>query len=468
MFSTAIYRDRRAELLSKCSTGLLLFMGNEESPMNYQHNTYPFRQDSNFLYYFGLDQPNLLAIIDTEAGTITIYGNELSMDDIVWTGPQTSIATLAQAVGVEQTAPLSEVALALDRARQADRPIHYLPPYRAINQIKLQQWLDVPIDQLEAHASEALIEAVIEQRACKGAIEIAEMERALQTTAEMHLWAMRRGEPGIKESVLSGGIQSLAIAAGGALAYPAIVTVNGQTLHNHYHGNTLQSGQLVLGDFGAETDHHYAADITRTFPVDGVFTEQQKAIYQIVLDAEVGVIEALAPGVNYLDMHLLAARIIVEGLQGLGLMKGAADAAVAAGAHALFFPHGLGHLIGLDVHDMEDLGEDRVGYGLQMQRSTQFGLNALRLARQLKPGFVLTVEPGIYFIPELIEQWQSEGLHQAFINYAALSAYSDFGGIRIEDNVLITTNGARVLGPAIPKTIEEVEAACQQNESVVN
>jgi Xaa-Pro aminopeptidase len=284
------------------------------------------------------------------------------------------------------------------------------------------------------------------------------MEKAVTISGQMHIAAMRGAMVGIKEAQLAGIVEGIAIGAGGDLAYPAILTVNGQTLHNHYHGNTLQSGQLILGDFGAETAMHYAGDITRTFPVDKQFTEQQKHIYQLVLQAEMAAIEALKPGVPYRDIHLMAARIMADGLKDLGLMKGDMEAAVAEGAHALFFPHGLGHMLGLDVHDMEDLGEDYVGYTDQIKRSEQFGLRSLRLGRELEAGFVLTVEPGLYFIPELIDQWQAAGKHKDFINYDKVADYRDFSGVRIEDNVLITEDGYRVLGEPIPKTVAEVEA----------
>lgn len=461
MFSTATYRQRRDQLIQHLSSGLLLLMGNEESPMNYTDNIYHFRQDSSFLYYFGLDQANLNALIDVDSGACIVFGNELSIDDIVWTGPQPTLRDQAAQVGVNKTEAANEVMKHLAEAQKAGRPIHYLPPYRAKNKVKLHQWLGIPLAQVSAKASKELIHAVIAQRSIKSAEEIVEIEKALDTTAAMHLAAMAGAKPGIVEAELTGQVQGLAVGGGGDLAYPIILTVNGQTLHNHYHGNTLQSGQLVLGDFGAETAMHYAADITRTFPVDRQFTQQQKEIYQIVLDAETKVIEQLSPKHTYLDMHLLAARIITDGLKALGLMKGDTDAAVAAGAHALFFPHGLGHMMGLDVHDMEDLGEDWVGYNDQIQRSQQFGLKSLRLAKQLEAGHVLTVEPGIYFIPELIDRWQAEGQNADFINFAALEAYRNFGGIRIEDDVLITQDGANVLGTAIPKTIAEVEAIRQ-------
>ena len=291
----------------------------------------------------------------------------------------------------------------------------------------------------------------------KDAEEIEQIEKAVTISGNMHVATMMAAKAGMKEAELAGIAEGIAVSGGGHLAYPIILTINGQTLHNHYHGNTLQSGQLVLGDFGAETSMHYAGDITRTYPVDKTFTTQQKEIYQIVLNALESSIAALKPGVRYLDVHLAAARIIAAGLKDLGLMKGDIDEAVAQGAHAMFFPHGLGHMLGLDVHDMEDLGEDLVGYTEELKRSTQFGLKSLRLARALQAGFVLTVEPGCYFIPELIDQWQADGKFTDFINYDQLEKYRSFSGVRIEDNVLVTENGSRILGEPIPKTIEAVE-----------
>jgi Xaa-Pro aminopeptidase len=229
-------------------------------------------------------------------------------------------------------------------------------------------------------------------------------------------------------------------------------------LHNHYHGNILQEGQLVLGDFGAQNGMCYAGDITRTCPVSPTFTEVQKSIYEIVLKAEVDSIKACKAGVKYKDIHLDAAKIIASGLKEMGLMKGNVEEAVAQGAHALFFPHGLGHHIGLDVHDMEDLGEQHIGYDAETQRSDQFGTKYLRLGKRLETGNVITVEPGIYFIPELIDKWKGDGMHTDYINYDALNAFRDFGGIRIEDNILINETNSTILGDPIPKTVTEIES----------
>jgi Xaa-Pro aminopeptidase len=458
MLSKGLYLQRRKQLMEQIGEGLIVLMGNEEVGMNYAANTYPFRQDSSFLYFVGLNQPNLTAIIDVEAYKTHLFGNDFIMEDIIWMGEQSSIKELAAQVGIHNCADHQQVAAVIQQAKQANRTIHFLPPYRLRNAQKLSAWLDIPLDTIDSHVSQKLVKAVIAQRSVKTAEEIAEMEKALNYSKIIHETLMQRAKAGMKEAALAGMAQGIALAMEGNLAYPPIVTVHGQTLHNHYYGNTLQSGQLLLVDVGADVASHYASDITRTFPVDTTFSNQQKEIYEIVLQANTAVIAQLKPNVAYRDMHFLAAKIIVEGLTALGLMKGNADEAVAAGAHALFMPHGLGHLIGLDVHDMEDLGEDYVGYDANQQRSEQFGTAYLRLAKKMLSGYTLTVEPGIYFIPQLINQFQQERKFTNFIEYAKLDKYQTFGGIRIEDNVLITNDGCRVLGEPIAKTVAEIEA----------
>jgi len=458
MFPKKIYTKRRKTLQQQIKSGLILLMGNELSSMNYTDNTYHFRQDSNFLYYIGLDLPSLTAIIDVDNKETILFGTELTIDDIIWTGPQPSLKSLATKSGIKKVVAPSKIAGIIKAAKKSGRAIHFLPPYRPENKIKLSEWMGLPINGLSCVSCVPLIKAVVAQASIKGKEEIVEMEKALAITADMHLTAMRTAKAGITEAEVTGKVHGIAISAGGNLAYPIILTVNGQTLHNHYHGNILKKGQLLLGDFGAETAMHYAGDITRTFPIAKKFTKKQKAIYEIVLDMELSAIAACKPGVLYKDVHLMAATILVKGMQELGLMKGDVKTAVAAGVHALFFPHGLGHAIGLDVHDMEDLGEDLVGYTEEVQRSSQFGLRSLRFGKALEAGNVITVEPGIYFIPELIDKWESEGKFKHFINYKKLKAYRDFGGIRIEDNILITANGSKVLGPPIPKTVAEIEA----------
>lgn len=458
MFPPSTYHARRERLKRDLKSGIALFLGNNELGMNYAGNTYHFRQDSNFLYFFGLDQPGLAAVIDVDNDREIIFGDDLSLEDVVWMGALPRLKTLAEQVQVREVLPARRLTAFLKKARRAGQTIHFLPPYRHDNMLLLKNSLNIPIARQKAVASEAFIRAVVAQRAHKSADEVAQMERALNVTGHMHVAAMREALPGQVEAELAGLVQGMAVSFGGNLSYPVILTVNGHILHNHDHSNILQRGQMVLGDFGAETAMHYAGDITRTFPVDRRFTPKQREIYEIVLDAEVSAIASLKPGMLYRDVHLAAARRMAEGLKALGLMQGNLDEAVAQGAHALFFPHGLGHMIGLDVHDMEDLGENYVGYSDAVTRSTQFGTAYLRLARALEPGFVLTVEPGIYFIPQLIDQWRRKNLFAEFINYPAVAKYRNFGGIRIEDNVLITENGHRVLGDPIPKTVEAVEA----------
>ncbi len=463
MFHTETYVRRRQQLQQSLQSGIILFLGNEDSPMSYQDNAYPFRQDSTFLYYFGLDLQHLAAIIDLDEGTTIIFGDELSMDYIVWMGAQPTIAELAAKAGVRETKPYHAIEQTLQVTRSLGRAVHYLPPYRAENRIRLSQWLNLPTDELENYISGDLIKAIVQQRSIKSTEEVIEMEKAVNISKIMHHTVMQKAKAGLKEYDLRGTLEGIAISKGGYPAYPTILTVNGQTLHNHFYYNTLQSGQLVLGDFGAATARHYTSDITRTFPVNKTFTTQQKEIYNLVLQAERAAIALIQPGYRYIDIHLEIAKIIAEGLVNVGLMQGDVDEAVAQGAHALFFPHGLGHMLGLDVHDMEDLGEEHVGYGDELQRSTQFGLKSLRLARTLQPGFVLTVEPGIYFIPQLMDLWESEGKCKDFINYNKLKAYRDFGGIRIEDNVVVTENSGRILGEPIAKTVAEVEAMRSAN-----
>ena len=463
MFSKDTYFHRRQQLMSDINDGgLILLLGNEESTKNYKDNTYRFRQDSNFLYFLGWDQPHLAAVLDPLSGQTTLFGDDFSIDQVIWMGPHTSMQEMAERVGVEQTAAYHKLAEILVDAGRSGRKVHYLPPYRSGNLLKLSRWLGRSPEEIEQGASVPLIKSIVQQASYKTPEEIVEIEQAITISGQMHIAAMRSARPGIKEAELAGIVEGIAIGAGGDVAYPVILTINGQTLHNHYHGNALQAGQLVLGDFGAETAMYYAGDITRTFPVSPTFSTRQREIYELVLQAEVACIEALKPGIPYRDIHLQAARIMANGLKDLGLMQGDMEAAVAEGAHALFFPHGLGHMLGLDVHDMEDLGEDYVGYTEAIKRSEQFGLRSLRLGRELEPGFVLTVEPGLYFIPELIDQWRQAGKFNNYINYDQVAEYRDFSGIRIEDDVLITESGHRILGKPIPKTVAEVEALRQK------
>jgi len=462
MFPTETYRKRRQDLMDSVSSGLILLMGNEESAMNYTANVYPFRQDSSFLYFVGIDQPGLALIMDLDAGRTILFGTEITMDDIVWTGPQPSLADRAARSGITETKPYQELPALLAEANAGGRFVHILPPYRPENKVKLSAWLNVSFRQLHKLPSAALIKAVVALRSVKEPAEIQQMEHAVDISRAMHIAAMEQARPGMRESQLVGIVQGIATASGNGTAYPVIMTTQGQVLHNHHHHRILQSGQLVLGDFGGATNMHYAGDITRTFPVDPTFSTRQKDIYEAVLGAQMEVIEAIKPGMYNRDLHKMAALSMAKSLKDLGLMKGDMEEAVEVGAAYLFFPHGLGHMIGLDVHDMEDLGEHYVGYADELTRSDMFGIKALRLGRKLQPGFVITVEPGLYFIPELIDQWAADHKHEDFINYQALAAFRDFSGVRIEDDILVTETGYRVLGEPIPKTVREVESIRQQ------
>ncbi|MCU4164133.1 aminopeptidase P family protein [Carboxylicivirga caseinilyticus] len=456
MFKKETYINRRQQLAKDVDKGIILFIGNSESPMNYADNTYHFRQDSSFLYFFGLDHPDLVAIIDTESNETTVYGNDYTIDDIVWMGNQPTIASRAQQCGVSKSATLNQLSLDLQEAQSKGRQIHFLPLYRAESKIKLFQWLGIRPDQLKEQASLELIHAVIKQRNYKTDEEIVEIEKAVNTTVDMHLAAMRMARPGIREAEIAAEVERIALAAGGHIAFPVIGTINGQTLHNHYHGNTLHEGGMFLLDAGAETAMGYAGDMSSTFPINKTFSNQQKEIYQVALNAHNRAIELLQPGVAFKDIYFESAREIMRGMKDLGFVKGDIDEGIAEGAHAMFFPCGLGHMMGLDVHDMEDLGEQYVGYHNEA-KSTQFGLKSLRLGRKLEPGFVLTIEPGIYFIPQLIDLWKNEKRFQKYLNFTKLEQYKNFGGCRNEEDFLITESGARLLGKPLPKSIEDVE-----------
>ena len=455
MFKAQTYMDRRSRLGTRLGAGLLLFLGNDESPMNYADNTYPFRQDSSFLYFFGIDRPGCAALMDLDQGRTVVFGDDATLDDIVWTGLQPTLAERAAEAGITETAPLSELAARLGQAK--GRPVQFLPPYRPGQRLQLQRLLSLPPDQQDAAVSLPFLRAVVDLRAVKSEEEIAEIEQAVDTSVDMHLAAMRAARPGVTEAAVMARVTEAALASGGSLAFPVIATVHGETLHNHHYGNILEPGQMFLLDAGAESPAHYAGDLTSTCPVGRTFTPRQREVYEVVLGAHLHALGLVKPGVPYRDVHRSACRCLVEGLKVLGLMKGDPDEAVAQGAHAMFFPCGLGHMMGLDVHDMENLGEVWVGYEGQ-PKSTQFGLKSLRLARPLQPGFVLTVEPGVYFIPELMRRWKAEGRFTAFIDYPKLESYAGFGGIRIEEDVLVTPDGHRILGKWRPRTPEEIAA----------
>ncbi|HOP14105.1 aminopeptidase P family protein [Lentimicrobium sp.] len=458
MFAPGTYAGRREALRREIKSGIAVFPGNTEAAFNYPANTYHFRQDSTFSYFFGLNQPDLAGIIDFDSGVELLFGNDVDMDDIIWMGPQPSMADRGKLAGIDRTAPLQGFGDYIAEALKKGRKVHFLPPYRGETRIQLWTLLGIPVAEQKAAASVELIKAVVKLRSIKSAEEIAEIEKMVDVAYLMHTTAMKMAHPGIVEQKIAGTIEGIALANAGPVSFPVILSVNGQTLHNHYHGNTLSEGRMMVVDAGCESEESlYSSDITRTVPVGGKFSERQRGIYEIVLNANLNAIAAIKPGIPYREVHLLAAKTIADGLKALGLMKGDTQAAVEAGAHALFFPHGLGHMMGMDVHDMENLGENYVGYDEEITRASQFGTAFLRLGRRLQQGFVLTVEPGIYFIPALIDQWKAEGKFTEFINYEKVETYKDFGGIRIEDDVLVTETGNRVLGRPIPKTVAEIE-----------
>lgn len=457
MFSIDVYKERRNKLKKAVGSGLILFLGNEEVGMNYADNVYHFRQDSSFLYFFGLDKPGLAAIINIDEDIEIIIGNESTIDDIVWMGTQPSITEIALQTGISKVASSNSLGTLIKKSLSSGQTVHYLPPYRSDAVIKLSDVLEISTTKVKEGASVKLIKAVIAQRAYKSTFEVAEIDKAVNISNEMHLAAIHYSRENVTEKYVAGIIEGLALSAGGNLAYPVIYTVNGQTLHNHPTSQTLKSGQLVLCDCGAETAMHYAGDLTRTFPVDQKFSSLQKEVYEIVLKAEQASANALKPGIRFLDIHKLACEHLVDGLKQLGLMKGDVKDAVNEGAHTLFFQCGLGHMMGLDVHDMEDLGEQYVGYSEGMIKSKEFGLKSLRLGRELEAGFVLTVEPGLYFIPELMDMWQAKGKLKDYINYDKLAAFRNFGGARVEENFLITESGYQLLGDPLIKSVSDIE-----------
>ena len=460
MFAASVYSDRRNRLARAVGSGAILFVGSAEASMNFPDNWYPFRQDSSFLYYWGHALPHLAGLIDTDEGRHILFADSPTVDHIIWSGPQPGAAALAEGVGATEVRPPAALEDTVRRLISSGRRVHFEPPYRQDAQAKLESLLHLGAGTAALHASGSLSRAVITQRSVKEAREIDEIESALSVSYDMHVAAMRLARPGRFEREIAGHVEGIAIAGGGRLAFPCIFSKRGEILHNHSYGNQLQAGDLVVHDSGASSALQYASDITRTIPVSGTFSTRQRSIYECVLRAQLAAIAAMKPGVSFRDVHMIAARSIAKDLNDLGLMRGDVDEAVAAGAHALFFPHGLGHMMGLDVHDLEGLGEDLVGYDNTVQRASQFGLAYLRFAKALAPGYVITVEPGCYFVGALIDQWRAERRHEAFINYGALGAWRSFGGVRIEDDVLVSGDGARVLGKPIPKTAAEVEAAC--------
>ena len=455
MFAKEIYRHRRDVLKKTAGSGVLLFLGNDECGMNYEGNTYDFRQDSTFLYYFGLAYSGLTAVINVDEDDTVIFGDEISLDHIVWMGAQPTLKEKSESVGVQTTLPAARLPGYLNAAAKKGQAIRFLPAYRAEHSLKLQQWLSIP--PAAQKPSLEFIKAVVNMRIYKSAEEVDEIEKACNITANMHIAAIKSLRAGMRECEAAGIAAQTALAAGARLSFPTIATVNGQILHNHYHGNTVKENDMLLVDAGAETEMGYAGDMSSTIPAGKKFTARQKEVYDIQVASHLAAVEALRPGVRFEDIYDLSAKVICEGMKALGLMKGSSDEAVRLGAHAMFFPCGLGHMMGLDVHDMENLGEEWVGYDGE-PKSVQFGRKSLRLARRLEPGFVLTIEPGVYFIPELIDRWKSEKKFADFICYDRLEAYRSFGGLRNEEDYLITEAGARRLGKKIPLTAAEVEA----------
>lgn len=461
MFPAKTYIQRRQALTKAIPSGIMLFLGNEESPMNYADNTFHFRQDSTFLYFFGMDYAGLAAVIDVDNNHEILFGNDLTVEDIVWMGTQPTLLDRGQAFGISDIRPYGQLKDYLDQAGKKGRPVHFLPPYRPENKIKLMNLLGINPFEAGKKASVEMVKGVVNLRNHKTEEELTEIEKAVNISVDMHITAMKMAQPGMSEAKLAAAVTEVALANGGQLSFPVIMTINGQTLHNHYHGNILKPGQMVLCDCGAETEMHYSGDLSSTFPVDKKFSGRQKEVYQLCYLAHQAALDTLAPGRPFREAHYAACRTIINGMKDIGLMKGDTEEALAAGAHALFFPCGTGHMMGLDVHDMEDLGEVWVGYGGE-PKSTQFGLKSLRLARTMEPGFVATIEPGIYFIPELIDLWQKEGRNSNFLNFEKIGHFKDFSGVRNEEDIVITADGYRILGKPKPKSIEEVEALRHQ------
>lgn len=458
MFDAQTYAERRRKLKQQLDGGLILLLGNEESSMNFKDNWYPFRQDSTFRYYFGLNHPGLTGLIDLDKDEEIIFAKEQGIDDVIWTGPLPSLAAQAEQVGVQKVLPPEQLASYIK-----GKKLHYLPPYRPEHVLKLQAWTGKSPEQIAKEHSPMLIMAVVAQRSIKSAAEVEELQKAVTLTSRMHLNAMKFAREGMKEYEVVAEAIRTAEASGSQLSFPLICTTQGQVLHNHYYGNTLHKDDLLLFDGGILTAEGYAGDMTRTYPVAPRFSQRQRELYEVALNAHESAMAALKPGVLFKDIHLQAAKAIVDGLKAVGLMKGDSEEAVQAGAHTMFFQTGLGHQMGMDVHDMENLGEEYVGYTPDLPKSKEFGLKSLRLGRKLEPGFVVTVEPGIYIIPALIDMRRNDKIAQQFINFELLDTYRDFGGIRIEDDLLITESGSRILGEPLPRSVAAVEEVRQQH-----
>ena len=461
MFSKETYINRRAELKKLVGNGIVILFGNNESPCNYPANAYyPFRQDSSFLYYFGQKRDGLVGVIDVDNDCEMLIGNDIDIEDIVWYGSVDCVADLAAQVGVSKSAPMKELKAICDKASGLGRKIHFLPPYRFDTKIQIFDLLGIHPDRQKAAASMELIKAVVKMRSTKTTEEIEELERAAEIGYKMHTTAMKLTRPGVTEKFIGGQVDGIANSYGAMVSFATIFSQHGEIMHGNPSMAELEAGRLVLCDAGAETINHYCSDNTRTYPVNGRFTQRQLDIYSIVEECHDYVLDVAKPGVKYMDVHFAVCRLMTERLKALGLMKGDTDAAVRAGAHAMFLPHGLGHMMGMDVHDMEGLDQINVGFDEETRPNLeQFGTNCLRMGRRLEEGFVVTDEPGIYFIPALIDEWKASGHCKEFINFDLLETYKDFGGIRIEDDVLITKDGCRFIGknriPYHPKDVEE-------------
>ena len=467
MFSKEVYARRRQTLVAKMADsaaegkrGIALFIGNTEAPAQYKDNCYKFRQDSTWLYFFGIDQPLYAAIIDLDNGNETIFANDVEIGDIIWMGPQPSVASVAASVGVEKSAPYTDLNAAVAKVLAEGRPVHFVKPSRYYNTMKIASLLGCGTDEVAGRFSLALTKAIISMRLVKEDCEIEAIDDACNLGYEMHTVARNSIVPGIIEQEIVGKMDGVTLSKGWGVSFPTILTQHGETLHNHLHDKIIEPGKLMVIDAGAESNVHYASDFTRTYPTSGKFTAKQREIYQIVCDCNEFAFSMTRPGISYREVHLKTMHLMLEELRALDIVRGDVQDMVEAGIAGLFMPHGLGHNMGLDVHDMEDYGENDVGYDDDQSRSPQLGLGSLRMARKLVPGNVITDEPGIYFIPALIEKWKSEKTDQGFVNYSKLESYYDFGGIRLEDDVLVTADGARRLGKErLPISPDDIEAA---------
>lgn len=467
MFSKEVYARRRQTLVAKMADsaaegkrGIALFIGNTEAPAQYKDNCYKFRQDSTWLYFFGIDQPLYAAIIDLDNGNETIFANDVEIGDIIWMGPQPSVASVATSVGVEKSAPYTDLNAAVAKVLAERRPVHFVKPSRYYNTMKIASLLGCGTDEVAGRFSLALTKAIISMRLVKEDCEIEVIDDACNLGYEMHTVARNSIVPGIIEQEIVGKMDGVTLSKGWGVSFPTILTQHGETLHNHLHDKIIEPGKLMVIDAGAESNVHYASDFTRTYPTSGKFTAKQREIYQIVCDCNEFAFSMTRPGISYREVHLKTMHLMLEELRALDIVRGDVQDMVEAGIAGLFMPHGLGHNMGLDVHDMEDYGENYVGYDDDQSRSPQLGLGSLRMARKLVSGNVITDEPGIYFIPALIEKWKSEKTDQGFVNYSKLESYYDFGGIRLEDDVLVTADGARRLGKErLPISPDDVEAA---------